>query len=78
MAGIVGIAGLPSVIAAVQAGQTIALANKETLVSAGGLVMAEPNDAVRIFCLLIASIMQSFNVGRGGEDMGAGRWPKLT
>ena len=41
VAGIVGIAGLPSVLAAVQAGQTIALANKEALVSAGGLVMAE-------------------------------------
>ena len=38
VAGIVGIAGLPSVLAAVQAGQTIALANKEALVSAGGLV----------------------------------------
>lgn len=41
VAGIVGIAGLPSVLAAVQAGQTIALANKEALVSAGGLVMRE-------------------------------------
>ena len=41
VAGIVGIAGLPSVLAAAQAGQTIALANKEALVSAGGLVMAE-------------------------------------
>ena len=41
VAGIVGIAGLPSVLAAVQAGQTIALANKEALVSAGELVMAE-------------------------------------
>jgi 1-deoxy-D-xylulose-5-phosphate reductoisomerase len=41
VAGIVGIAGLPSVLAAVRAGQTIALANKEALVSAGGLVMRE-------------------------------------
>ncbi len=41
VAGIVGIAGLRSVLAAAQAGQTIALANKEALVSAGGLVMAE-------------------------------------
>ena len=30
VAGIVGIAGLPSVLAAVQAGQTIALANRVT------------------------------------------------
>ena len=41
VAGIVGIAGLPSILAAVKAGQTIALANKEALVSAGGLVMRE-------------------------------------
>ena len=41
VAGIVGIAGLSSVLAAVQAGQTIALANKEALVSAGALVMNE-------------------------------------
>ena len=41
VAGIVGIAGLSSVMSAVQAGQTVALANKEALVSAGRLVMAE-------------------------------------
>jgi 1-deoxy-D-xylulose-5-phosphate reductoisomerase len=38
IAGIVGLAGLPSVLRAVQAGQTVALANKESLVSAGALV----------------------------------------
>ena len=36
---IVGMAGLPSVFAAVEAGQVIALANKESLVSAGHLIM---------------------------------------
>ena len=36
---IVGFAGLPSTLAAVNAGKTIALANKETLVVAGELVM---------------------------------------
>lgn len=36
---IVGIAGLAPVYAAVQAGQTIALANKETLVAAGHIIM---------------------------------------
>ncbi len=40
VAGIVGLAGLPSVMAAVEAGQTVALANKESLVSAGALVTA--------------------------------------
>lgn len=39
VAAIVGMAGLKSVMAAVKAGQTIALANKESLVSAGHLVM---------------------------------------
>ena len=38
VAGIVGLAGLPSVMAAVRARQTVALANKESLVSAGGVV----------------------------------------
>jgi len=41
VAGIVGIAGLPSVLAAVNAQQTVALANKEALVSAGSLVMRQ-------------------------------------
>ena len=41
VAGIVGIAGLSSVMSAVRAGQTVALANKEALVSAGRLIMAE-------------------------------------
>ena len=38
VAGIVGLAGLPSVLSALDAGQTVALANKESLVSAGALV----------------------------------------
>ena len=37
VAGIVGLAGLPSVLAALECGQTVALANKESLVSAGAL-----------------------------------------
>ncbi len=36
---LVGFAGLPSTIAAIEAGRTIALANKETLVVAGSLIM---------------------------------------
>ena len=36
---IVGMAGLPSVMAAIKAGQTLALANKESLVAAGHIVM---------------------------------------
>jgi len=41
MASIVGAAGLPSTLAAVRRGAVVALANKETLVCAGELVMAE-------------------------------------
>ena len=40
MAAIVGCAGLPSTMAAIQQGKTVALANKEALVSAGDLMMA--------------------------------------
>ncbi len=40
MAAIVGCAGLPPTMAAIQAGKTVALANKEALVSAGRLMMA--------------------------------------
>lgn len=40
MASIVGCAGLPSTMAAIEAGKTVALANKEALVSAGDLMMA--------------------------------------
>ena len=36
---IVGFSGLESTVAAIKAGKTIALANKETLVAAGGIVM---------------------------------------
>jgi 1-deoxy-D-xylulose-5-phosphate reductoisomerase len=40
MASIVGCAGLPSTMAAIEQGRTVALANKEALVSAGDLMMA--------------------------------------
>jgi 1-deoxy-D-xylulose-5-phosphate reductoisomerase len=39
MAAIVGCAGLPPTMAAIEAGRTVALANKEALVSAGDLMM---------------------------------------
>lgn len=41
VAGLVGAAGLPPTLAAVRAGKRVAIANKETLVVAGPLVMAE-------------------------------------
>ena len=41
MAGIVGVAGLPATVAAVRRGALIAFANKECLVSAGGILIEE-------------------------------------
>lgn len=41
LAAVVGAAGLPAVLAAVRAGKTLALANKESLVVAGSLVIPE-------------------------------------
>ncbi len=41
IAGISGLAGLPSVMAAVSAAQTVAIANKESLVSAGAVVIRQ-------------------------------------
>ncbi|HZZ41363.1 MAG TPA: 1-deoxy-D-xylulose-5-phosphate reductoisomerase, partial [Tepidisphaeraceae bacterium] len=41
LAAIVGAAGLPAVLAAVQSGKTLALANKESLVVAGSLLIPE-------------------------------------
>jgi 1-deoxy-D-xylulose-5-phosphate reductoisomerase len=41
LAAVVGAAGLPAVLAAVRSGKTLALANKESLVVAGSLVMGE-------------------------------------
>jgi 1-deoxy-D-xylulose-5-phosphate reductoisomerase len=45
MAGIVGIAGLSPTVAALRSGATVALANKECLVSAGDLFLAEARKA---------------------------------
>lgn len=45
MAAIVGCAGLPPTLEALKCGKTVALANKEALVSAGALMMAEARTA---------------------------------
>ncbi|WP_417621411.1 1-deoxy-D-xylulose-5-phosphate reductoisomerase [Parasphingorhabdus sp.] len=45
MAAIVGCAGLPPTLEALRCGKTVALANKEALVSAGALMMAEASNA---------------------------------
>ena len=51
MAAIVGAAGLVPTLAAVQAGKKILLANKESLVMAGGLFMQAVADPVLYYCL---------------------------
>lgn len=45
MAAIVGCAGLPPTLAALKCGKTVALANKEALVSAGALMMAQASES---------------------------------
>lgn len=53
VAAIVGLAGLAPVWRAVEAGQNIALANKETLVAAGHLIMPAAEKNGQPFCQLI-------------------------
>lgn len=70
VAAVVGAAGLPAVLAAVRAGKTVALANKESLVVAGSLVIPEarqrgvpilPVDSEH------SAIFQAMQCGRGSE-----------
>ena len=57
-----GLRGLKPTLAAIGAGKTIALANKETLIMAGHLVMRAAQKAVCRFCRWIVSIAPSGNV----------------
>jgi 1-deoxy-D-xylulose-5-phosphate reductoisomerase len=70
LAAVVGAAGLPAVLAAVKAGKTLALANKESLVMAGSLLIPEarrsgtpllPVDSEH------SAIFQAMQCGRGAE-----------
>lgn len=70
LAAIVGAAGLPAVLAAVQAGKTLALANKEALVVAGALLLPQakasgapvlPVDSEH------SAVFQAMQCGRLGE-----------
>lgn len=81
VAGIVGLAGLPSVMAALEAGQTVALANKESLVSAGALVTSV---AARHGARLLpvdsehSAIFQCWLGWAGHVDHGSGSHPADT
>jgi 1-deoxy-D-xylulose-5-phosphate reductoisomerase len=70
LAAIVGAAGLPPVLAAVQAGKALALANKESLVVAGSLLIPEAKRR-RVPILPVDSehsaVFQAMLAGRGSE-----------
>lgn len=61
---VVGIAGLEPTLAAIDAGKTIALANKETLVCAGALVTAEAKKKVSSSCLWTRSTPPSSSASK--------------
>lgn len=70
LAAIVGAAGLPAVLAAVDAGKTLALANKEALVVAGSLVIPEAkkrNVPVLPVDSEHSAIFQAIHCGRRNE-----------
>ena len=61
MAAIVGCAGLEPVMAAIEAGRTIALANKESLVTAGELMIAAARESGATIFPSTANIMRFSN-----------------
>ena len=66
----VGFSGLESTVAAIRAGKTIALANKETLVAAGGIVMglaAEHHAAILPVDSEHSAIFQCLQGARGAD-----------
>jgi 1-deoxy-D-xylulose-5-phosphate reductoisomerase len=70
VAAVVGAAGLPAVLAAVRAGKTLALANKESLVVAGSLLMSEARSrgvAVLPIDSEHSAIFQAMRCGAGRE-----------
>ncbi len=70
LAAIVGVAGMHSTLAALQAGKTVALANKEALVAAGPLVMATARQTGAIILPIDSehnAIFQCLQAGRRKE-----------
>ncbi|MCU0726170.1 MAG: 1-deoxy-D-xylulose-5-phosphate reductoisomerase [Planctomycetes bacterium] len=67
---IVGVAGLPSALAAIRAGKTLAVANKEPLAAAGSLLMAEARARGAIVVPVDSehsAVFQALRAGRPGE-----------
>jgi 1-deoxy-D-xylulose-5-phosphate reductoisomerase len=70
VAAIVGVAGLPGTMAAVKAGKTVALANKETLVVAGQLITdlaAKSGSKILPVDSEHSAIFQALQAGKTGE-----------
>src|SRR5207237_5184353 len=70
LAAVVGAAGLPAVFAAVEAGKTLALANKESLVVAGSILVPlarKPNVAILPVDSEHSAIFQAMLSGRPSE-----------
>ena len=70
---VVGMIGIRPTMEGIKAGKDIALANKETLVCAGGLVMSAAKQyGVRIYIplLVLVALMVIFKVLKLGEDIG--------
>ncbi|HEY9090281.1 1-deoxy-D-xylulose-5-phosphate reductoisomerase [Parasphingorhabdus sp.] len=67
MAAIVGCAGLPPTLAALKCGKTVALANKEALVSAGDLMMAQARDAGAVLLPVDSEHNAIFQCLQGGR-----------
>jgi len=70
LAAVVGAAGLPAVLAAVRAGKTLALANKESLVVAGCLVVPEARRQGVVILPVDSehsAVFQALQCGRGKE-----------
>ena len=61
---LVGMAGLEPTYHAIMSGRTIALANKETLVAGGALIMGEAAKKALTYCLLTVSTVLYFSLLR--------------
>lgn len=62
---VIGSVGLHPTLQAIEAGKVIAIANKETLVTAGHIVMMQLQNIMFLYYQLIVSILLFFNVYKG-------------
>ena len=68
LSSLVGIAGLPPTLAALEAGRDVALANKESLVAGGSLVHGSKGAGGGSFCLWTANTAPSSSASRAGRS----------